>query len=1029
MKHIKPLFFIPSQIITIGFLIVFSGRVYALQSEYTAIRILKGLSFENTLAMIQDAHGFIWFGTLDGLNRYDGNEMRVYKHKPFDTTSLVQDFVNVIAKERRRKIWMGTAEGGLCIYDRQFDNFKQITKDEQKTKSIRDNRIRAITISEDGLVYVGHALGVDILDTNGLLVESIPLKTLEISLKPVHAIAIGGNNVLIGDESGLQIYFPATRTVKRISTPYSKAGASDPVLQIISYASENEWLISTRQNLYRFDSKNMTWAEIPIFLKPGLKFSYIKFIQKDDHNRWWIGSLTQGLCLVDSNFKVIDQWSMNMPESHKLTNNRVQGVLIDRDKNVWVSTAGGVHKLIRPFEGLHNIPLESVGPYTPTVRAFSRYHDGRILIGAIEERNSGLFWYSNDGTTSHIVPRQMPEGLITPIAVMSISEETGGGFWVGTMAQGLLKYDPITNILSRPLLQNRTIESQTIYSILIDREGNTWLGTNGEGVFRINKSNNQIKQFVELPADPSSLSGHIVRNIYQDYDGRIWLSSFDGGLNLFMGDSLGFKHFRHDPSNNSTLSSNLALCTAHDTLNKILWVGTRSGLNAMDLKTFAVRSYFTTDGLPNNIILGVLTYKQDVWISTYMGLSKYSHATKTFTSFYLDDGIMSEVFASGAFYNASEGVLLFGGTGYFLSVDATKPFVKQRAVSNLYINKISKIADSEQSWEPHTDKIDLWPDDIGVTIEYALVNQTSSRRNQYYYKLEGLSDKWISNDSKTHIAFTSLLPGDYRLVIRGQEVGVGLDPGESVIHISVHPPFWKTWWFRLLFLALILMLVRYLYNLRIQRFLALQKLRTQIASDLHDDIGSTLTKMALHADLALTRESASPHFEWLSQIGKMSRGVIESMSHIVWSIDARHDNLGDLIDHMRDHVYGLSASDEISYRFDTFIEHPQTIQMEPDYRHHIYLIFKEALNNVIKHARASRVNIEFRLEYKMFSMRITDNGCGGLNAKSDSGHGVYNMHRRAKAMKGELLITSMSGETSIKLRVPLEYGRFFNFFR
>ncbi len=282
-------------------------------------------------------------------------------------------------------------------------------------------------------------------------------------------------------------------------------------------------------------------------------------------------------------------------------------------------------------------------------------------------------------------------------------------------------------------------------------------------------------------------------------------------------------------------------------------------------------------------------------------------------------------------------------------------------------------------------------------------------KNRYRYRMDGFDQNWTEIDAtRRFVTYTNLDPGAYLFRVMGTNNDGIWNDDETRIHIRILPPYWQTWWFRLLAILLILSLLYLIHRYRLARLLEIERLRVRIASDLHDDLGSALTKIALHSEIIQSSDKSDQVKSSSKKIGGMSREIITTMSDVVWSIDARNDNMGNLIDRMRDFAYSVLSLQDIAVSFKTHSLDPDK-KIPINYRQNIFLIFKESINNIARHAGATAVTVELRNDRQNFSMRVSDNGHGFEKTTVKSGNGLGNMEMRAKRIGAKISVKSDEG--------------------
>ncbi|MBX7152176.1 hypothetical protein K1X84_11075 [bacterium] len=318
--------------------------------------------------------------------------------------------------------------------------------------------------------------------------------------------------------------------------------------------------------------------------------------------------------------------------------------------------------------------------------------------------------------------------------------------------------------------------------------------------------------------------------------------------------------------------------------------------------------------------------------------------------------------------------------------------------------------------------MDLSHEEYVISFEFSSLDYSTPSVNQYAYKLEGFDEEWIFSDSRHRIAtYTNLEPGDYTLYVKGSNSdGIWNEAGTSMM-IRVHPAFWQTLWFKGLMFTIIIGTVWLMYRSRIQRFLEIERLRAKIASDLHDDVGSTLTNISVYSGLLRTGIPMADKVNVLSQIEGLTREVVQAMSDVVWSIDARNDHFESLVNRMSEFAHRMLGPLDIEFKMN--IQGDRQMPSAPQIRQVIYLIFKEAITNIVKHSGATKVETQLQWKKDSFIMQIKDNGVGIKISKESTGHGTRNMKARAESIGAILSIDHLNG-TVIELQLPsLQYGK------
>ena len=511
---------------------------------------------------------------------------------------------------------------------------------------------------------------------------------------------------------------------------------------------------------------------------------------------------------------------------------------------------------------------------------------------------------------------------------------------------------------------------------------------------------------------------------YEDSEGTLWIGTMNNGLygvTLENKQIKKIKHYVHNPKDRNSLSNNFVLDIIQSKVpgKNILWIATNVGLNKLDLNLDTFTHYFKKDGLPHDFVFKLLEDSRgNIWATTANSLCVYNVKTGKFNSYGEDDGLPFTGFGGARQRTAItlDGQLLFGSAsgalGFYPEEIINDPIYPQIRLTDFKIFHKSAKLDTAINFKKI---INLNYDQNIFSFEFTDLHFSNSRRNQFEYKLEGLYDDWIDIGYERVISFTDIDPGKYIFRVKGvTNDGVWNETGASIVLI-IAPPWWATLWFRIIMFLTIIGIGYSIYRYRVNKLLEMERLRIQIASDLHDDIGSALTRIAVHSEIIQTTTEKEKVFTSSNKIGTMSREIITTLSDVVWSIDSRNDTVGDLIDRMRDFLETVFPAGSIHIDFQTKGLHFDQ-KVDQSLRQNIYLIFKEAVNNAAKHSGADEIRITLVNGDGKFKMEIADNGTGINEEEKQKGHhGIENMELRAKRIEGELTINKLDKGTSVTL--------------
>jgi signal transduction histidine kinase len=606
-------------------------------------------------------------------------------------------------------------------------------------------------------------------------------------------------------------------------------------------------------------------------------------------------------------------------------------------------------------------------------------------------------------------------------SISAIAEDPEGRIWISTAGDGLNSFDPASGKWTR-FREDRRIEETRgmdhISGIVADDTGTVWIATSDQGIICYSPGTDTYRAYRTDATDPGSLSGDYLLRIYKDGTGGIWAGTWGAGLNRFEGSEKDFTRYQNRTGDPSSLPDNIVHSLYEQKLDtaRLLWVGTANGLASIDPdhpgQGFTQSEVNTK--LPSRSVYGTLFDQHgQAWISTNAGLSMFNPGDGVLKHYTHRDGLPGNEFNAGAFLELDGGIFAFGGTGGLLV------FHPDSVAESTFQPGVALTSFSVLNEQVYTgidlnamDHITLSHRQNFFSFEFASMDFTDPEKNRFMYMLEGIDGDWITPVNRNFASYTKIDPGHYRFRVRGSNSDGRWSEKESVISLSITPPFWQRWWFRGTLLALVLMAALAIHLYRIRRVREIERLRTRIASDLHDDIGSALTRISVHSQQIMSQEELGRIRHSTGQINELSREMISTMSDIVWSIDARNDTLSDFLSRMQDLTHSLLSDQDIRVSFTHTgmdVRRPLKVQI----RQNLYYIFKEAIHNIAKHSGASRVDIEMVNAHAEFRMRISDNGSGYDPETVKRGNGIRNMRMRAARIGASLEMITDEGVTVI----------------
>ena len=530
----------------------------------------------------------------------------------------------------------------------------------------------------------------------------------------------------------------------------------------------------------------------------------------------------------------------------------------------------------------------------------------------------------------------------------------------------------------------------------------------------------------------NSISTNNLAGIFEDSNGRLYIGSSGGGMLQFDPDKETMTTFRHNVQDPSSINCDIAM-SFMESKSGTIWICTLGGgINAFDPATKKFRSFTTKEGLCSNSVVSIAEGDNgNYWLGTLKGISCFSPPEDpfnpgskfSFRNYDINDGLPDNKMNFRAAYKDTNGKIYFGSTDggiiYFDPAqlkdnDFLPPiYITDLKLFNTSIGPFDKDSILKEPVEL-TKQIILSYDQNDLSLEFTALNYFHPEKNQYKYKLENYNKDWIMTDAGKRFAnYTNLNPGKYVFKVRaGNNDGIW-SPQEATLMIIITPPFWQTWWFRTLIAVAVIAFIYGVYRYRLQQVLRLQNIRNRIASDLHDDIGSTLNSISVYSEVA--KNDPVKRDMSLSMIGESSRKVIDAMSDIVWTINPDNDNFEKVILRLRSLAYNLLRARNIEFTFKAD-ETLNKLTLSLEKRRNFYLIFKESLNNLVKYSNAKRVQIALTHQSNTVTLIIRDDGVGFDASKKYNGNGLTNIRKRAKEINAQLNIESGEGiGTNIQL--------------
>jgi PAS domain S-box-containing protein len=785
--------------------------------KFDHLTVETGLSHNWVLSILKDSRGFLWFGTNDGLNRYDGTGFTHYRFDADDPTSLPAKVVGALFEDSKKRLWIGTAWGlgGVALYDREHDRFRRYTQIGKPGTLAAD--VRAIIEDRQGQIWIGCSDGVAQLDADSGAVKRFPIPTDEAGDHTVQALLEDRQGrIWVATVTGFLRFEP--RSGRYVRWPAASGGAIGPdraeIWAIHEDGSGALWLAGRGTGLYRVDpNTNQITRFVPDARDPAsLGHLRVQRLASDGQGRLFVGTENGGLNVLDTRSGRFTRYLPDPEDEGSINSNSIWSLLYDDQGILWAGTYNGGVNYISPLgQRFHHIRARRGGLSDPHVSAVLEDHAGNLWIGTdggglnrLDRKTGAYTYYRND-------PKD--PGTIGSDAANALLEDREHGLWVGGWDAGLGRLDPATGRVTR--YRNNpsdptTIVANHVWRILELRSGEMLVATqNGTDLF-----DRRTGRFARLSALYPGAGLGAAYAAAEDARGNLWLAGV-GEAQLIDRQARKVTTYRNDPNDPQSLGAGWVETVFIDSAGNV-WLGTDGGLSCLAARDQKLRRFTTADGLPNNTVTNI---REDgsgsLWLSSNRGLTKFEGAVRlpekpAFLSFDVNDGLQGYEFARNASFRGPSGEMFFGGARglntFFpdaIQRNATPPPI---AFTDLRIfNRPMKVgAQGSPLKRPisETELLTLSYRQSMVTIDFAALNYLLPRKNEYAYRLDPFDHDWNAVGTQHSATYTNLSPDRYVFKVRAaNNDGVWNDKGVE-LRITVTPPFWQRWWFRTLALLL-----------------------------------------------------------------------------------------------------------------------------------------------------------------------------------------------------------------------------------
>jgi ligand-binding sensor domain-containing protein/signal transduction histidine kinase len=997
--------------------------------SFANFNINNGLAGYYVQGMMQDDQGFMWIGMIGGLQRFDGNRFITFRHIPSDSTSIPDNDINQLHLDKNKNLWLIFGNGKIGIFDTRrfvFHEVKIRVKDENSLKFDRK-----LTEDSDGnltLVYYLH----EVLTYNKRLNEFSSKHNI-VQHPPNWKISnfaedIATKKYYIATDSGMVVYDRRTREMSYRGHNIARESVieqfgSMPALPYLLVDKKSRfwfqyWPVEVGAPvLYCFDLKADTVIHRKYnFIPLLMKYHEPRTILEQKNGTLWFSGLNLFAKYFeqDKSFQIVEN---GFSSGQGIVYSRINTLYEDREENVWVATGNNGIYIFNPsrnlFSSIKHINLFSGQPGEGSVMSFTHTNDGSVLTGTWGE---GMYKYDQQMNS-------LPRGMAGVDVVRAYSAwcmlrlKDNKTIWMG-IQPGIIVYDQASN--SGKYYNPERISNRTVRQLAEDRYGNIWIGMQSQGVFKWTASKGQ-EDFNAGISHIEQIPRTLIEKISVDSKGYVWVCTMMEGV------------YKIDPSNDSIIehlsekgppSKRLIANSAAAALeyNDSIMIIVSKGLNIYNTRSNTISHITSAEGLPSDMIMSIEKDRKGfLWMALLNGICRMNLAKKTFTYYDRNDGMANDNFTLASSYVLPDGRLLFGTSNDFVIFDpddiVTTAKPPDVAITDFKILNRSFMVDSLLQLR----KIELQHHQNSITISFSGLNYLNKNKLTYYHMLEGIDKEWKKANELNEAIYNYLPPATYTFKVKAETADGVSSQKTTRIVIKIFPPFWKTWWF---YTMLILTAAILLYGFdreRMRKKEAIQKMRSDIASNLHEEVNSALNKINILSEMAKIKADTNPEKskEYFEQIHSKSHNMIIAMDDMLWSINPENDSMRRTAERMKEYVDALKNRHNVN--IDVLVDkNVLSLELNMKLRHDAFLLFKDGIKGVVQAGATNcRVHIGYEKNCLIYMMQFDNKGCD-MHELNNLFHSL-NMQKRLEEINARLRVQVHKSSSTFELELPVTF--------
>lgn len=1059
--------------------------------HFTNYGVNEGIAHSSVSFIHQDKLGYVWFTSEDGLTKYDGYNFKVYRHLINDSSSLYQSRTNFIIEDKNRDLWFFHQYAGISKYNFETDSFKRlkIGDSEQLFFAIYDKEVNNIWVLTEKSLYVidcdkysYHKIAANeimqfafitlsedklyvVLKRQQELIIAIDKHTLSKEIVPVDlskfnalfnsGIVISENKLYLGTDKGICIYDFETKSTKLISGLNTKNNGYVNILSDHYHFKKIDdilWLAVKDVGLFKINPKNL---DDGIHYKRDDNFPLKYYISsevwlattKDNFNNLWLTSLN-GLNYYDKELdRFVAYFRYDKNNSRQLSN-YFHNVYADAKGNIWASTALEGISVIPKREDFFDIFwlydrfIKDVnmkqGEYLQNLGKIKKHLFDLSVRDMLEDKDGDL-WLASDYSVTRFVKRtgevvvfeyNNKPGNLWGESPGDILEDKNGRIWILPHGGDICYIDKKSNTVHR-IETNDVIAKNGVfaYAGYIDKENRIWIGSSDK-IFKYLPTENRFIYF----DNNTIFNNQHGRAFYEGKDDNLWIVAGDKLIELKKGAGV-FSEVILKPD--TWLDVSYPFMAIAVDKNENFWLGSYGGgLIYFERKSGKVKNYRVTQGLSNDYILEVMFDEEGfLWISTNRGLNRLNTETGSIERYSTVNGLISKEFNSGAALLTKSGIMIFGGVNGITAFYPGK-IKKSQNYNDVVFTQFSKY-NKEFHLTPSISvakKIELNYDEKLISFEFSSFSFGNTDSVEYAYKIEGLSDEWVFNGGKNIIYLSNLDPGEYNLTVIAKNYDGTWNPEGTSLLVIIHPPFWQTWWFKVLISLIVFTLIFLAFRYHIEgikeksrieieakeRLIRRERaIKEQISQDLHDEVNSELAVISGYCKTLLKEISLDPkQKDILKLVKETSQKAKEMIKEVIWFTSPENDSPMKIKKKIEASVKDLLHNNNCKIEIDEIAF--ENVNQPSNFNKEIFKIVKEIAHNIEKHSEANNSFLYIKKSDNIFNLVFEDNGKGFVFEDLEFGNGLLNIQSRAAKLQGEILIDSFPNKgTKISLNIEL----------